>query len=551
MKQLAALALSLSFASVWAQSQQMDIKPIQEAKDEIRSIIKDFKIESMDSAVESPEYRLAQMVMKKIMEEKQDSLEGYLSTVSGRFEKDYAIISNIKLLGDSAATKATVEEAKKRYKTRAEDVTPVYHVEMVDFVISGFDPVIKQCLTVLCVNRVSKDIENWTKIMSKVNINLDLGAGAKLKKSSEIKPKDIQKEWTARATRMNSGLELVMTRGSQEFQRLSDPSITLEEAVAYGSKNIQDFGIDNIRKYSVELIKKHGLALLDQYGAENLTKFTAKQLQTYGADNLRFYGLSLLEKHPLPLLEKLSDDYGIEALTKYGVENLKDFSPSQIDQYGIDLLRKIGVKDLDTLSENNDLEIIRKHGRDLLRFSAEDLDKFGLTLLEKYGSEALRDVNNLEDLKALNAELVTLLTPVKALEIQSLSGIPLIKAVWDVIKVHPGKGKDFLTARLSAFANYKDLTHVYHLDVIFFKDHQISKWVRITEDAKSLKNIEIVTVKKIGHDATVFSEGNHGGGCSRQIPVKLDLNLAGRDIRTLHCPELPGQSYNSSYMHFF
>lgn len=248
MKSLAVLFFGLTLTTAWAQSQQIDIQPIKETKNEIRQMISDFKIASNESEVEAPEYRFSKILMLELMESKQNRLENYLSSLSRDFEKDYSIISNIKQLGNSDATKATVDEAKRRYKLRADENIESYQDELQIFITQDFDVVYNQCQTVLCINRVNEDVSAWVKIMGKVNMDLDLGAGAKLRKHPYVKVKDTQKYWVAVGALMAPELELVMSRNSVEFERLSDPSITKEEIKKYGSKKIMDYGIENLRK---------------------------------------------------------------------------------------------------------------------------------------------------------------------------------------------------------------------------------------------------------------------------------------------------------------
>lgn len=263
----ASMILSFITLSVFAQSaDQIEIQELQKVRSEASRAVKDFRIEEVDLGVGAPDYIHARKILQRVLSEKPHQFEKYLSKLNSELSEDYNIVKNIKNLDKKKATRATYEVARKRFGQLVESKKSSYHQEIKSFVAGDLDKAYNACMTVLCLNRIKVDIENWMKHASKMNKDINLKE-AKLRKWDKKVLKEEKQKLFKKIDEKQGQSVLVLKEGEKECENLSDPNLTTDDILKFGTKLIAALGKDKLEED--EKKKRHLEAL---FAKSSLTK---------------------------------------------------------------------------------------------------------------------------------------------------------------------------------------------------------------------------------------------------------------------------------------
>lgn len=172
---IASLLSVVSTQSVMAQHQET-ISTLRDLRNEARVIIKDFELTDLKIEVGAPEYKAVRELLHANIQKEIVVLDKQLNDISSALSTDYSLIMSLKRQKGDSATKRTIEIATERLTSKANELTAGYHARLKGIILlSSYQvPLLQKCATVLCVEKVSSDFQNWFKKSKNLNRNLDL-----------------------------------------------------------------------------------------------------------------------------------------------------------------------------------------------------------------------------------------------------------------------------------------------------------------------------------------------------------------------------------------
>ena len=281
-KLLIASVITLATLNTVSAQEQGTIPTLRDLRNEAKVIIKDFELTDLKIEAGAPEYRAIRDIMHANIKSEISALDAHLDDLNKQLSTDYSLIVSLKRSQkNDAALKRTIEVATQRLEARANELSGAYHARLRSLILlSPYQlPLLKKCLTVLCVEKVNLDFQTWFKKAKSLNRSLDLEVTEmkEIPKFAKVVKAENEKLENSK-TQVSNYLPVALTKEQYEdIQRAEQEKI---DAAARAEQAKKD------EEARSQRAKEEQLRLEEQTRQAKAEKLKRKENQPYGCGRL-------------------------------------------------------------------------------------------------------------------------------------------------------------------------------------------------------------------------------------------------------------------------